>query len=61
MPTSSVYGNAVYVVENGIAKLRNITIDGRDSQNVFVTSGLNDGDIVILSHIENNQKVQIIK
>lgn len=61
VPASAVYGTNVYVMENGVAKLRDITIDGRDSQNVFVKSGLNDGDVVILSHIENDQKVKIIK
>ena len=60
VPVSSVSGNSLYVVEFGVAHLRNIKITARDSQNVLVKSGIQDGDIVILSNIKENQKVKIV-
>lgn len=59
VPVSALHGNAVYVLENDVAVLREIVIENRDTQNALVKSGLNDGDIVILSNIHNGEKVKI--
>ena len=61
IPVSALHGNAVYVVENDIATLREIVIENRDIENVLVKSGINDGDIVILSNIHDGEKVKIEK
>ena len=61
VPTSAVYGNVVYVADNGFARARHIEITGRDANNVLISSGINDGDVVILSHVKDNQKIQIVK
>ncbi len=61
VPLSSVYNNAVYIVNNGIAEKREVVIKARDSQNVLIKSGLQNGDVVILSNVKNNEKIQIIK
>ena len=61
VPVSALHGNAVYVVENDIATLREIVIENRDIENVLVKSGINDGDIVILSNIHDGEKVKIEK
>ncbi len=61
VPTSAVHGNIVYVVENDVARARNIEISDRDYQNVLVKSGLDENDIVVLSNVKDNQKIKIIK
>lgn len=61
IPVSALHGNAVYVVEDNVAKLREIVIENRDIENVLVKSGINDGDIVILSNIHDGEKVKIEK
>ena len=61
VPVSALHGNAVYVVENDIVTLREIVIENRDIENVLVKSGINDGDIVILSNIHDGEKVKIEK
>jgi len=61
VPTSAVYGNVVYIADNGFARARQIEIAGRDANNVLIVSGINDGDVIILSHVKDNQKIQIVK
>lgn len=61
IPTSAVHGNTVYVAEHGVARARDIKIGGRDMQNVLIESGINAGDVVILSDVKNNQKIKIVK
>lgn len=59
VPVSALRGNSVYVSENGIAKLREIIVENRDSENALIKSGLNEGDIVILSNVQENEKIKI--
>ena len=59
VPVSALHGNAVFVVNNGIAESREIVIENRDMENALVKSGINAGDVVILSNIQNGQKVKI--
>ncbi len=61
VPVSALLGTAVYVVNSGVAEIREIVIAARDSQNVLVKSGLKNGDSVILSKVQNNEKIRIIK
>ena len=61
VPTSSVRGNTVYVADAGVARMRNVEIDGHDAQNVLIKSGINDGDVIILSDIKDGQKIKIVK
>lgn len=61
VPVSAIHGHSVYVVDNGVAQIRDIEIAARDSQNVLVKSGLINGDIVILSDVKPDEKVQIVK
>ena len=59
VPVSAVHGNSVYVENNGVANVREIVIADMDAQNALIKSGLNDGDIVILSNILENEKIKI--
>lgn len=61
VPVSAIYGSSVYVVNKGVATIRDIVIENRDAQNALIKSGLKDGDVVILSHVQNNQKIKIEK
>lgn len=59
-PVSAVSGNTLYFVEEGVARSREVGIVARDSQNVLIKSGIKNGDVVILSDVKDNQKIQII-
>nr|MBQ0091454.1 hypothetical protein [Candidatus Enterousia merdequi] len=59
VPMSAIHGDFVYVAQDGVAKMRKVIIANRDAQNALIKSGLNIGDIVILSHVEDNQKIKI--
>ena len=61
VPVSSVYRNVVYIADGDVARVRNIEIGGQDSQNVLIKSGLKNGDIVILSNVQDNEKIKIVK
>lgn len=61
VPVSALHGNNVFVVQNGVAKLREIVIENRDMQNALIKSGINVDDIVILSDIKDGEKVKIEK
>ena len=58
IPTSAINGNTVYIVNDGVAKVREITIGDRDAQNALIQSGIEDGDIVILSKVKDNEKIK---
>ena len=47
------------VVDNGVASARSVQIVRQDSENAYITTGLNDGDMVILTTVNAGDKVQI--
>ncbi|MFA6596686.1 MAG: efflux RND transporter periplasmic adaptor subunit [Ignavibacteriaceae bacterium] len=60
----SVKNPQVYVVENGIAKLRTITVGGESGLYIQVLNGLSEGEVVVVSgqnNIVDNTKVEILK
>ena len=61
LPVSAIHGNVVYVVNSGVAKAVKVDFDARDSQNILIKSGLKNGDVVVLSNVQDNEKIQIIK
>lgn len=61
VPVSAVHGDNVYVAVGDYAHVRPVVISARDSQNVLIKSGLHNGDIVILSNIDDNEKIKIVK
>jgi len=61
VPVSALRGNTVYVVNNGVAELRDIEIENRDMENALIKSGLNVGDQVILSNVKSGEKIKIEK
>ncbi|MBR1380407.1 MAG: hypothetical protein IJ560_02355 [Alphaproteobacteria bacterium] len=59
VPVYAVENNTVMVMENGVATSRTIKTSGRDADNVVITDGISDGDVVILSNIANGARVRI--
>ncbi|NJW54239.1 efflux RND transporter periplasmic adaptor subunit, partial [Salinimicrobium oceani] len=60
----SVSDNRVFVLENGIAKLKQIQTGINYGNKVEVTAGLNEGDIVVTSgqiNLTDNTPVKILK
>ncbi len=59
----SVKAPQVYVVENGMAKLRNITVGSEAGTSIQVVNGLNDGETIVINgqnNLVDNSKVQIL-
>ena len=61
IPVSALHGNNVLVAENGIAQSREVVIENRDLENVLIKSGINAGDVVILSSVQQGEKIKIEK
>ncbi len=60
----SVREPQVFVIENGISKLRNIVVGNESGTDIQVLQGLNEGDTIVVSGQSNlveNVKVQIVK
>ena len=51
--------NTVLVAVDGVATSRAVKVVRQDSERAYITSGLFDGDIVILSHVDAGTKVKI--
>jgi len=61
VPVSALHGNAVFIAENGVAQYREVIIENRDSNNALIKSGINVGDVVILSNVQNGEKIKTEK
>ena len=61
IPLYAISNNSVLVVGNGTAVVREIKIMRQDSENAYVASGLNSGDVVILSKVNAGDKVKLSK
>lgn len=58
IPEYAVRDGKVMISENGIATVKEVEIVNNDAENALINSGLNDGDIIILSRVEPGTKVQ---
>jgi len=58
VPIYAVSDGKVMVIEDGVAATREVKIMNQDSEWVLIFRGLNDGDIIILSKVEEGAKVQ---
>lgn len=61
IPMSAIHGNVVYVANDDVAHAVKIEIENQDMQNALIKSGIENGDIVILSNVQDNQKIKISK
>lgn len=58
VPIDAISDSSVMVSENGIVSKRAIIISDQDSKQALVSSGLNEGDIVILSPVQIGRKIK---
>ena len=59
----SAQGYSVFAVKNGVARITHVTIGNRTETDALITSGLNDGDTVMISNIlrsGNGTPVEIV-
>jgi len=61
VPVYAVEADAVYLMRDGVAVRTPVQITRRDIDTAYVTAGLNDGDVVILSRVADGTKVVVKK
>ncbi len=61
VPVSAIKNNVVMIVDGDTAETRNVTVSAQDADMAYITDGLFDGDMVILSRINAGDKVKVIK
>ncbi|MBD5400277.1 hypothetical protein HDR61_00810 [bacterium] len=61
IPIDAVNNGSVYIVRDGVSVRVPVTVSRQDTETAYVTSGLNDGDMVILSRVADGAKVNIKK
>lgn len=61
VPVYAVRGESVMVADGTHARARGVVVAAQDSDMACISSGVKDDDIVILSKVSNNQKVNIQK
>lgn len=61
VPLYAITDGTVFVAQDGVATVRVVTVSRQDSENAYITSGLHDGDIVILSRVNSGDKVKVQK
>lgn len=58
VPSYAIKQDTVYVMENSVAVARKVNVAQSDAETSVVTSGLRDGDVIILSNVSDGAKVQ---
>lgn len=61
VPLYAITDGLVFVAQDGVAVARSVKIARQDSENAYIASGLQDGDIVILSTVHAGDKVKVQK
>ena len=58
IPTAQISNSKIMVIENGIATQRSVTVVNRDARWSVISGGINEGDIIVLSMVEQGTKVR---
>ncbi len=61
VPLYAINNGVLFVAENGIAVPRKVKIERTDADTAYITSGIADGDVIILSNVRDGNKVRIKK
>jgi hypothetical protein len=61
VPLYAVSDNSVMIVDKGVTVPRNVKIARQDSETAYIESGLQPGDIVVLSNVQPGVKVKFSK
>lgn len=59
VPVYALNNGAVFIVRDGVAVHTPVKIAAQDSDNALVSAGIKNGDIVILSRVNDGDKIQI--
>ncbi len=59
VPVYAVVNNTVMVARDGVADAVSVTVARQDADTALITSGLTDGDVVILSDITDGAPIKI--
>ncbi len=57
IPASAVRDGKIMIIKNKIAVAQDVKIVNRDSENVLIQYGLNDGDVIVLSRVAEGTRV----
>lgn len=61
VPSYAVVNDTVYVISDGVASARPVHVSRSDADTTVITDGLTDGDVIILSRVDDGAKVRIKK
>ncbi len=61
VPVNSVFDDHIFVVENGLASKKQVFVISKDANFAVITGDIQDGDILILSKVSENEKVNVKK
>ena len=61
VPVYAIKDGTVMVMDGDIARARPVTVARSDADNAIISSGLSDGDVVILTTVADGTKVRIQK
>lgn len=59
VPVYAVNNGVVMVADGDIARVRDVVVARQDAENALISSGLNDGDVVILTRVSDGEKIQV--
>lgn len=59
VPVYAVNNGVVMVADGDIARVRDVVVARQDADNALISSGLNDGDVVILTRVSAGEKIQV--
>lgn len=59
VPVYAVNNGVVMVADGNIARARDVVVARQDADNALISSGLNDGDVVILTRVSDGEKIQV--
>lgn len=59
VPVYAVNNGVVMVADGDIARARDVVVARQDADNALISSGLNDGDVVILTRVSDGEKIQV--
>lgn len=61
VPVSAIVNGAVMVADNGVASRRAVVVARSDAENALVSGGLDAGDVVITSRVQDGAVVRAIE
>ena len=59
VPAYAVHDGVIFIAESGIARARTVTVVSSDSDIACVSDGIQDGDKIVISHVNVGQKINI--